>query len=91
MTTQIDVRELVTTAGLVGHEATSKAVYYNGYHCVQLTVDPNHKTAEQGGCDDCTFLDIPSLVFSNGVIEIDVAGQPRSECRAQEEYRRRRE
>lgn len=67
---------LNTTAGTEAKEVIAKAERFDGRSCIHVTVSPDHKESEEGGCDNCTFLLADRTPFKNGVIEISVAGKP---------------
>ncbi len=54
----------------------AEVVNYQGRDAIKVAVDPDHKSIEEGGCDNCTYLLVDNAPFSNGVIEIDLAGKP---------------
>ena len=51
-------------------------VRYKGLDGLHVIADPDHKGIDAGGCDNCTILKIEGVDFSNGTIEIEVAGKP---------------
>ena len=61
---------------LISRDASVRVANYKGKDCLQLVVDLEHRTAAEGGCDDCTFVEYPFLDFRDGIIEIDIAGKP---------------
>ncbi len=57
-------------------EVDAKIVSYKGSKALHLVIAADHKTIEQGGCDNCSFAKLPISDFHNGTIKIDVAGKP---------------
>lgn len=67
---------LNTTEGTEAVRVTAKKINFMGRDGLQVKVAPDHKSSEEGGCDNCTFLLVDKEPFKNGVIEIDLAGKP---------------
>lgn len=67
---------LTTLDGTTQHEVITTPVRYQGFDALHVTVAPDHKSIEQGGCDNCTFTALDGIDFSSGTIEIEVAGKP---------------
>ncbi len=67
---------LTSLEGTENHEVITTPVRYKGFEALHVTVSPEHKSIEQGGCDNCTFTSLDGIDFSNGSIEIEVAGKP---------------
>ncbi|MEM9540491.1 MAG: family 16 glycoside hydrolase [Cyanobacteria bacterium P01_E01_bin.42] len=64
---------------------------YHGYQAIKVEVQDTHQSIQnpldpdlraqevaEGACDGCTFLNIGTKPFHNGVIEVDVASDPRN-------------
>ena len=73
-----DANPLLTVEGMTAHEVLAKPTRHAGRDGSHVTVAPDHKSIEQGGCDNCTLLMVDGIDFGNGTIEIDVAGAPTS-------------
>ena len=58
------------------HEVVAEPVRYKGFDGLHVTVSPDHKSIEQGGCDNCTYAALEGVDFNNGTIELEVAGKP---------------
>jgi len=71
-----DSRSLTTTEGTTPHDVTASVTRYQGYDGLLVKVAKDHKTREEGGCDNCAFLALDGFDFHNGTIEIEVAGRP---------------
>ena len=54
----------------------AEVVDYHGQKGIHVAVSPDHKSAEQGGCDHCTYLALETIPFRDGTIEINMAGEP---------------
>lgn len=72
-----DARPLLTTENATPREVIAAPVRFKGYDGLKVVVSPDHKEMEQGGCDNCTFLELDNIDFRDGRIEIEVAGQPK--------------
>jgi hypothetical protein len=58
------------------HEVVAETTRYNGFDSIKVQVSPDHKSIEEDGCDNCTFLEIGNTNFKNGTIELEVASHP---------------
>ncbi|MEM9523199.1 MAG: hypothetical protein AAF982_04270 [Pseudomonadota bacterium] len=58
------------------HEVTATPARYKGRDGLKITVDPDHGSLPEGGCDNCTYLAIDGIDFGDGMIEVEVAGRP---------------
>ncbi len=67
---------LTTLEGTTNKEVVATPVVYKGQEGLHVTVSPEHKSIEEGGCDNCTFVALDGIDFANGTIEIEVAGKP---------------
>ena len=67
---------LSSLKGTSNHQVIASPVNYQGRDALHVTVSPDHKSIEEGGCDNCTFVAVKGTKFSHGTIEIDVAGKP---------------
>ncbi|MBC7004037.1 hypothetical protein BIZ37_15850 [Photobacterium sp. BZF1] len=54
----------------------AEVVEYMGQKGIHVSVLPDHKSIEQGGCDNCTYLALEGIPFRDGSIEINMAGEP---------------
>ena len=54
----------------------AEVVDYHGQKGIHIAVSSDHKSAEQGGCDHCTYLALETIPFRDGTIEINMAGEP---------------
>ncbi|MBY5945198.1 DUF1080 domain-containing protein [Photobacterium rosenbergii] len=60
----------------------AEVVDYHGQKGIHVAVSPEHKSAEQGGCDHCTYLALETIPFRDGMIEINLAGEPQQDAEA---------
>ena len=67
---------LNTIEGTEAVEVTAKTANLKGRDGLQVKVSPDHKSNEEGGRDNCTYLLVDKGSFRNGVIEVDLAGRP---------------
>ncbi|MDG3085541.1 DUF1080 domain-containing protein [Vibrio hannami] len=67
---------LTSLESLQKNSVNASVVTYKGFKAIHATVLTNHKSIEDGGCDNCTYLSLTDVIFSNGTIEVDVAGKP---------------
>ncbi len=74
--TKTESISLIPLQNISEHGAIAKEVDYKGRKAIQVIADPNHKSIEDGGCDNCTFVTLNNTNFRDGIIEIDVAGKP---------------
>ncbi len=65
---------LNTLDGTENVNVIAEVTNYNDREAIKVAVDPDHKSIEEGGCDNCTYLLLNNEPFSNGTIEIDLAG-----------------
>ena len=72
----VNTLPLNTTEGTEAVEVTAETINFMGRDGLQVKVVPEHKSLDEGGCDDCTYLLVDKEPFKNGVIEIDLAGKP---------------
>lgn len=71
-----EARPLLSLQQTAAHEVVAKPARYNGFDGLHVVADPDHKTIDEGGCDNCTILVVEGIDFRNGTIEIEVAGKP---------------
>ena len=64
---------LTTLEGTTNKEVVATPVVYKGQEGLHVTVSPEHKSIQEGGCDNCTFVALDGIDFANGTIEIEVA------------------
>ncbi|PSW08555.1 hypothetical protein C9J01_23320 [Photobacterium rosenbergii] len=60
----------------------AEVVDYHGQKGIHVAVSPEHKSAEQGGCDHCTYLALETIPFRDGTIEINLAGESQQDAEA---------
>ena len=68
------VLPLTTTEGLILHHAEAAAVTFEGRSALQLTAPAPPATNDRNRLDHLAIVE--NLAFTNGTIEVDVAGQP---------------
>ncbi len=54
----------------------TKNINYLDRAGLHVSVSPDHKGSDAGGCDGCTFLHVETGQFKNGSIEVELAGKP---------------
>lgn len=57
-------------------EVIPKPSTHQGLDSIYLVTTPTHRNIENGGCDNCSYLELPTQEFQNGVIEVEIASGP---------------
>lgn len=76
LATDTSARPLLSLDRSKAHNVIAKSVRYNGFDGLNVIAKPGLKGPEEGGCDNCTYLELEDINFKNGSIEIEVAGKP---------------
>ncbi|MDO3380911.1 family 16 glycoside hydrolase [Gilvimarinus algae] len=67
---------LVGTENTQAHNVIAKPMRYHSFDSLNVVTTPDLKGPQEGGCDNCTYLELKGIEFKNGTIEIEVAGKP---------------
>ncbi|MCG8614788.1 MAG: nuclear transport factor 2 family protein [Desulfobacterales bacterium] len=67
---------LTTTADTEPRDVLAVPTHFKGRDGLHVTVTPDHRSVEEGGKDNATFLLVDKTPFKNGTIRLKMAGQP---------------
>lgn len=73
---EIEFFELTSLAGTERVGVQAQTAQFRGKAGIHVTVSPDHEGCKHFRDGNCTFLNIPTQPFHNGIIEVEVAGMP---------------